>query len=111
MVPRDRAAEVLAQQQGNLGASQLMSDSQEALPLSPRRETPKAGGGSDTPGSGSGAGSVEEAIRLAVDQDLEQLVNLKEREDVEEIYGVPVIVSHSSPLHISSADFMIYPVL
>ena len=39
------------------------------------------------------ARSLDEAIRLAVDQDLEQLVNLKEREDLEEIYGFPVIVS------------------
>ena len=36
--------------------------------------------------------SLDDAIRLAVDQDLEQLVSLKEREDLEEIYGIPVIV-------------------
>jgi hypothetical protein len=86
MVPKERAAEVLAQ--GSMGESQLahfVSTSQENLPLSPRHETPKVNG----PGTQE---SAEEAIRLAVDQDLEQLVNMKEREDVEEIYGVPIVV-------------------
>lgn len=37
--------------------------------------------------------SVEEAIRLAVDQDMEQLIHMQEREELEEVYGMPVIVS------------------
>ena len=37
--------------------------------------------------------SLEEAIRLAVDQDVEQLIHLQEREELEEVYGIPVIVS------------------
>ncbi|KAI0691806.1 hypothetical protein BC835DRAFT_1359717 [Cytidiella melzeri] len=96
MVPEERAAEVLARGNNNnddggpFNESQsprrgVTSPSQEILPLSPRHEGSKPAGSSDTPGS------VDEAIRLAVDQDLEQLVNLKEREDVEEIYGVPII--------------------
>ncbi len=85
MVPEEQAADILAQGDET---PQLLSASQEILPLSPRQESPK-----DSQDE-SGPGSVQEAIRLAVDQDLEQLVNLKEREDVEEIYGVPIIVRH-----------------
>ncbi|KAI0799609.1 hypothetical protein BC629DRAFT_1438683 [Irpex lacteus] len=82
MVPEEQAADILAQGDET---PQLLSASQEILPLSPRQESPK-----DSQDE-SGPNSVQEAIRLAVDQDLEQLVNLKEREDVEEIYGVPII--------------------
>lgn len=85
MVPEEQAADILAQGDET---PQLLSASQEILPLSPRQESPK-----DSQDE-SGPNSVQEAIRLAVDQDLEQLVNLKEREDVEEIYGVPIIVRH-----------------
>ncbi|OCH92566.1 hypothetical protein OBBRIDRAFT_818261 [Obba rivulosa] len=34
---------------------------------------------------------LEEAVRTAVERDLERLVNLKEREELEEIYGIPVV--------------------
>ena len=37
--------------------------------------------------------SLEEAIRLAVDQDVEPLIHLQEREELEEVYGIPVLVS------------------
>lgn len=86
MIPEDRVEQILAQ--GSAGGSMtnlLSADLEEALPLSPRMDTPKSGN--------SVPKSLDDAIRVAVDQDLEQLVNLKEREDVEEIYGMPVIVS------------------
>ncbi|KAI0085518.1 hypothetical protein BDY19DRAFT_987002 [Irpex rosettiformis] len=82
MVPQERVADILAE---GSETPQLLSASQEILPLSPRHESPKDGE------DNSAINPVDEAIRLAVDQDLEQLVNLKEREDVEEIYGLPVI--------------------
>ena len=95
MVTQERAAEILAE---GTETPQLLSSSQEILPLSPRREdSPKDGEGS----SRDAPTPVDEAIRLAVDQDLEQLVNLKEREDVEEIYGIPIIVSKNH-LHVQT---------
>ncbi|GJE88988.1 hypothetical protein PsYK624_050770 [Phanerochaete sordida] len=84
MVPPERVQQVLAHSAG-AGASMtslLAADLEEALPLSPRSDTPKAGSVPTT---------LDDAIRAAVDQDLEQLVNLKDREDVEEIYGLPPI--------------------
>lgn len=74
MVPADRVGQVLAQS----SSASLLSSSQEALPLSPCTD--------------AGKGTVDDAIRAAVDQDLEQLVALKEREDLEEIYGLPIVV-------------------
>lgn len=86
MVPEERIAEVLADGSGiESHTPHLVTATQEVLPLSSRQEGPKPGPQSPR--------SLDEAIRLAVDQDLEQLMNLKEREDVEEVYGVPVIVS------------------
>ncbi|KAJ2957642.1 hypothetical protein NUW54_g14583 [Trametes sanguinea] len=35
--------------------------------------------------------TVEEAVRMAVDQDVEQLIHLQEREELEEVYGIPII--------------------
>ncbi|KAF7795104.1 hypothetical protein EIP86_006249 [Pleurotus ostreatoroseus] len=98
MVPEDRIAAVLATSSADESRTDLLSSSQEILPLSPRHEVPgigmPAGENGKAGRSTSGyARSLDEAIRLAVDQDLEQLVNLKEREDLEEIYGFPVIVS------------------
>lgn len=85
MVPEERVPELLAGGDGiESQTPHLVSSSQEILPLSPRHEGPK----SDL----EAPKSLDEAIRLAVDQDLEQLVNLKEREEVEEIFGIPVIV-------------------
>ena len=85
MVPEDRVSQILAQGSAAGSVTNLLSpEAEEVLPLSPRTENPKAG--SSTPGT------LDDAIRVAVDQDLEQLMNLKEREDVEEIYGLPVIV-------------------
>lgn len=90
MVPADRVPHILAQGSALASATNLLSSSEEALPLSPRQEAPKAGSGRGTPMT------FDDAIRLAVDQDLEQLVNMKEREDMEDIYGLPVIVCFMS---------------
>ncbi|KIP03029.1 hypothetical protein PHLGIDRAFT_37628 [Phlebiopsis gigantea 11061_1 CR5-6] len=81
MVPEERVLQVLASDSALGSASNLLSPADEVLPLSPRQEMPKT----QTPRT------LDDAIRLAVDQDLEQLVNLKEREEVEEVYGLPVI--------------------
>ncbi|EKM52380.1 uncharacterized protein PHACADRAFT_260710, partial [Phanerochaete carnosa HHB-10118-sp] len=84
MVPEDRVPQVLAQgSEGGSMTNLLSADLEEAVPLSPRADTPKT--------TNSVPRTLDEAIRAAVDQDLEQLMNLKEREDVEEIYGLPVI--------------------
>lgn len=96
MVPEDRIAEVLA----DGSRTDPLSSSQEILPLSPRHDNAGIGisaeeSGKPVPSVPGNARSLDEAIRLAVDKDLEQLVNLKEREDLEEIYGFPVIVSLS----------------
>ncbi len=103
MVPEDRIAQILAQAYGS--RTDLVSQSEEILPLSPRCEgnsngsfPPASWGVSDDTraqqqkASCSKPLSADEAIGLAVDQDLEQLANLKERQDLEEIYGFPVIV-------------------
>ncbi|PSR73039.1 hypothetical protein PHLCEN_2v11143 [Hermanssonia centrifuga] len=103
MVPEDRIAQILAQAYGS--RTDLISQSEEILPLSPRCEgnsngsfqPPASWGVSDDTraqpqkASYSKPLSADEAIGLAVDQDLEQLANLKERQDLEEIYGFPVI--------------------
>ncbi|KAI0339128.1 hypothetical protein BDW22DRAFT_1362087 [Trametopsis cervina] len=84
MIPAEQTAEILAQGSGiESQTPHLVTASQEILPLSPRNEGFKQGTAT--------SGTLDEAIRLAVDQDLEQLINLKDREDVEEIYGMPVI--------------------
>lgn len=72
---------------------------EEVLPMSPRTPGPAQDWPLDGLPNESGPRrtwkphSISDAIRMAVDQDLEQLVNLKEREELEEIYGIPVIVS------------------
>ena len=117
MVPVERVKEILAQSraqaQWGIGSGSVNA-SREYMPLSPRgAESPAAdglGSGADGNGLGNASGargergrrpsdpnpnpmSLEEAVRLAVDQDVEQLLHLQEREELEEVYGVPVIVS------------------
>ena len=86
MIPEDRVPQILAQGSTVASATSLLSPSEEALPLTPRQDTAKAIAVKRPPTS------LDDAIRFAVDQDLEQLVNLKEREDLEDVYGLPVIV-------------------
>ena len=95
LVPEERVADVLGRESSSGSQTDLLHGSEEILPLSPRREDPSSvtESGKRTASGAITPRSVNEAIRLAVDQDLEQLVNLKEREDLEEIYGFPVIVS------------------
>lgn len=99
LVPEDRVADVLGHASSEGSQTNLLNGSEEILPLSPRREDPSSNTLVAESGKRVASGtitprSINEAIRLAVDQDLEQLVNLKEREDLEEIYGFPVIVCH-----------------
>ncbi|KZT68028.1 hypothetical protein DAEQUDRAFT_728293 [Daedalea quercina L-15889] len=88
MVPEDRVQDVLVRWKSGLseirGGSRTSSD--DALPLSPRpMEGPENGQSSAKPRS------IEAAVKLAVDKDLEEIVRLKDREELEEIYGVPPI--------------------
>lgn len=101
MVPENRVAELLASTSVDGSRTILLSSSEEILPLSPRNEPPHDGTlpigehGKRTKSDVDAPGSINETIRQAVDKDLEQLVNLKEREDLEEIYGFPIIVRRS----------------
>ncbi|EJF60154.1 hypothetical protein DICSQDRAFT_137732, partial [Dichomitus squalens LYAD-421 SS1] len=116
MVPVERVQAILARARGwggEGGVALSNNASREYMPLSPRsahgRSPP---GDADGHGNGNGKGnadganggdgrsprragptpmSLEEAIRLAVDQDVEQLIHLQEREELEEVYGIPVI--------------------
>lgn len=88
MVPEDRVRDVLVRWKSGLsglgGGSRTSSD--DALPLSPRAvEARENGKGAAKPRS------IDDAIKLAVDKDLEEIVRLKDREELEEIYGVPPI--------------------
>ena len=115
MVPEERVREILAQskaqaQWGTGSVAGSINGSREYMPLSPRNEhAPAMGAAGASAGASASAGeagsangssrrrkdpiSLEEAIRLAVDQDVEQLIHLQEREELEEVYGVPVVVS------------------
>lgn len=97
MVPEDKLADIADAESSRDSRTNFLSSSEEALPLSPRRELPTEDGCTiknkkPSPAGANTPKSLDEIIRLAVDKDLEQLVNLKEREDLEEIYGFPVIV-------------------
>ncbi|KAI0331334.1 hypothetical protein GY45DRAFT_1336201 [Cubamyces sp. BRFM 1775] len=113
MVPVERVRAILEASRAGGSASTSANGSREYMPLSPRSE--------QVPGSGEGAAeaqqanqanggangtaagnakngrrrrepiSVEDAVRMAVDQDVEQLIHLQEREELEEVYGMPVI--------------------
>ncbi|KZT00281.1 uncharacterized protein LAESUDRAFT_732434 [Laetiporus sulphureus 93-53] len=99
MVPEERVRELLLGRAS--GASESAGRKSRASPgevvaLSPR---PAQDGenGMQKPANGHSE-SVEDALRLAVDKDLEELVRLKDREELEEIYGIapidiPVFVS------------------
>ncbi|KAH9853002.1 hypothetical protein C2E23DRAFT_824408 [Lenzites betulinus] len=104
MVPVERVRAILDASKGLVtgtgGASERSASggesahgSREYMPLSPRSERETVG--TATPRA-SGVRrreivSVEEAVRLAVDQDVEQLMHLQEREELEEVYGLPLI--------------------
>ncbi|KAI0651139.1 hypothetical protein C8Q79DRAFT_996691 [Trametes meyenii] len=102
MVPVERVRKILDASRGP-GGSQSTSGgesvrgSREYMPLSPRSEREAAGANGPAHGNGNGEGrrgaiiSVEDAVRMAVDQDVEQLLHLQEREGLEEVYGLPVI--------------------
>ena len=109
MVSEDKIAVSL--EHGEFGAE----GDDEVLPMSPTRTTrvdieirnpeeqpllsrvgSNGSKGSSSQGSHATAASEAEALEMEVDQDLERLMNIKEREELEEIYGLPVIVSRLS---------------
>lgn len=93
MVPDDR---LVALEHG-----EFASASTEVLPMSPTRmelnpeEQPLLSrvGSSGSKMSIATSASEAEALEREVDQDLEQLLNIKDREELEEIYGTAIIVS------------------
>ncbi|EIW56466.1 uncharacterized protein TRAVEDRAFT_127349 [Trametes versicolor FP-101664 SS1] len=102
MVPEERVREILAVSRAAVMTERSASGgsahgSREYMPLSPRNEREATGTeGTATPKANGSQRrrepvSVEEAVRMAVDQDVEQLMHLQEREELEEVYGVPVI--------------------
>ncbi|KAI0772413.1 hypothetical protein BD413DRAFT_603905 [Trametes elegans] len=101
MVPVERVQEILAASRAQYPSRSTSGGgsahgSREYMPLSPRSEpTPPANatGGDQrkTRRNAKGPISLEEAVRMAVEEDVEQLIHLQEREELEEVYGVPVI--------------------
>ncbi|OBZ74378.1 hypothetical protein A0H81_05511 [Grifola frondosa] len=93
MVPEERVHELLTTWKDSEQGSGSISR-QDCVPLSPHNGT---GVVEVVNGNGRSGGRplqprrLDDAIRLAVDQDVEQLINLKEREELEEVYGLPVI--------------------
>ncbi|KAH9943905.1 hypothetical protein B0H21DRAFT_747519 [Amylocystis lapponica] len=69
------------------GNAQGHTPQEEILPLSPR--TP--GTAQSAPQKAQRPHTINDVVRMAVEQDVEQLITLKEREELEEIYGLPVI--------------------
>lgn len=89
MIPEERVRDLLVTHDDNWGSGSRRSrtSADEALPLSPRPGLEEQNGlHVRTKPRG-----IEDAIKVAVDKDLEQLVSLKEREELEEIYGIPPI--------------------
>ncbi|CCM00702.1 uncharacterized protein FIBRA_02742 [Fibroporia radiculosa] len=79
----------------------------EILQMSPRPDI--MDGGNVLRKTQSWISNPEDAIKLAVDKDLEQLMRLKEREELEEIYGlapihIPVLISMAA-LYLHQALF------
>ncbi|KAI0673147.1 hypothetical protein C8Q78DRAFT_1123395 [Trametes maxima] len=116
MVPVERVRKILDASRGPGGSrstsgGESTHGSREYMPLSPRTERREAAVGANGSvnrngtGDGNGDGgeardgggrrgapiSVEDAVRMAVDQDVEQLLHLQERKELEEVYGLPVI--------------------
>ncbi|KAI0920622.1 hypothetical protein AcV5_010309 [Taiwanofungus camphoratus] len=75
------------------GVRKRFASPEENLPLSPRPGPAEDGqlANEYDERSRASARRLEDIIKSAVDRDLEQLVNLKEREELEEIYGIPPI--------------------
>ncbi|KAI0077005.1 hypothetical protein K474DRAFT_1675169 [Panus rudis PR-1116 ss-1] len=100
MIPDDKLGAIEAEPNAVDLGHHHGSSSSEILILSPRTEVPQSPpvlSRNDSRGSAgpqlSIGSSVSEAevLEAEVDRDLERLINLKEREDLEEIYGLPII--------------------
>ncbi|TCD67743.1 hypothetical protein EIP91_011985 [Steccherinum ochraceum] len=95
MIPEEKINEVMGQP-GSGSASRFGESQEEILVLSPRSpdEMPalqRHDSGASDGVSQAASAQLDEAIELEVDRDIERLVNLKEREELEEIYGIPII--------------------
>ena len=102
MIPEENIAEVVNQENtdgSNIHGGVEPSYENEVHPMSPRLEASlssnlvlsrvESDGSTDPFGHSRG---LSEELEREVDHDIEQLVSLKEREDVEQIYGLPIIV-------------------
>lgn len=100
LVPEDKISEVMDDPNilGAAGIRREFSAGHDDIQLSPRIDPPGPMGLSRIESINSLTAqhtkqprSLTEALELEVDRDIEQLVNMKEREELEEIYGVPII--------------------
>lgn len=95
MVNEESVEEVVNSIQGKnfAGAGREdVGEGEEHTPTQPRAEDL----GKDAELNGTSNGkiiSADVSIQMQVERDLNQLIALKEREELEEVYGVPVIVS------------------
>ncbi|KAH8077103.1 hypothetical protein BXZ70DRAFT_1002933 [Cristinia sonorae] len=95
MVSEEEIAEIIGRARSGSG-SRFGASQEEILILSPRSPGEPAAlqrqnSGDTTDEVQPASQRLSEAIELEVDRDLERLVNLKEREELEEIYGLPII--------------------
>ncbi|GBE86960.1 hypothetical protein SCP_1002050 [Sparassis crispa] len=103
MVPEDEVRALLTDwRNGNTGGESVtqhqVESPEEILPLSPcpGQVQDSAGAAVDNVRDGVNGrkkrtNQLEDAIRSVIDNDMEQLVHLKEREELEELYGIPVV--------------------
>lgn len=99
MIPEEQIAAAMARPESGSG-SRFGASQEEILILSPRspeelpalqRQESAASTNASQPAQPAPR-RLSEAVELEVDRDIERLVNLKEREELEEIYGLPIIV-------------------
>lgn len=99
MVPEEKIKEVMGDPEFMGAAGGIQAEfGTDGIQLSPRVDAPGPLGlsriesiNSLTAQHSKQPRSLAEALEMEVDRDMEQLVNLKEREELEEIYGVPII--------------------
>ncbi|KAI0791035.1 hypothetical protein C8Q75DRAFT_716240 [Abortiporus biennis] len=85
MIPEEQVVEVVENGESASGSRRGYGSSQEELlAMSPRPDITRVD-------SNNSSQNLADALEQEVDRDIEQLVNLKEREELEEIYGLPII--------------------
>lgn len=105
MIPEENITDMVNQENGSGSTSRrgLVSTADEIHALNSRADglmSPSllsrvASNASVDPSHPNISRELSEELEREVDRDIEQLVRMKEREEVEEVYGIPVIVSLS----------------